>query len=181
MLTALPLACASSGEIPAQDPSSAPVTASYTEPATAEEPPAEPAHTTAPMSLDSLPASGLDAPETTDSAGPAVCNGSLTKAGVDLLAEQARQTKACYDQLLRRDAEAHGRMFADATYEVSGNIRTFTLDGPIVDTEFHACVAAAFEKGLLAAPPSFSCVAVRVPLMFVKKEKDEEDAPPAEE
>lgn len=184
LAAALPLACASSGEVPAQDPSSAPVTAPYTEPATAEAPLAEPAYTTAPMSLDSLPTSGLDTPEAPDGSEPrepATCNGSLTKAGVDLLAEQARQTKACYLQLLRRDAEAHGRMFADATYEVSGNIRTFALDGPIVDAEFHACVAAAFSEGLVAAPPSFSCVAVRVPLMFVKKEKDEEEAPPVAE
>lgn len=182
LAAALPLACASSGEVPAQNPSSAPVAAPYTEPATAAgKPPTEPAHTAAPMSLDSLPASGLDTPETTDNAGLAVCNGSLTKAAVDLLAEQARQTKACYDQLLRNDAEAHGRMFVDATYELSGDIRSFALDGPITDSEFHACVAAAFKEGLVAAPPTISCVAVRVPLMFVKKEKDEEEAPPVAE
>lgn len=177
LAAALPLACASSGELPAQDPSSAPVAAPSPEPAS----PAEPAYTAAPMSLDSLPASGLDDPETTGSAAPAICNGSLTKAGVDLLAEQARQTKACYLQLLRRDAEAHGRMFVDATYELSGDIRTFALDGPIVDAEFHACVEAAFQEGLVAAPPTISCVTVRVPLMFVRKEKEEEEAPPAAE
>lgn len=181
LLAALPLACSSPAEVPAQDPSSAPDPAPYTEPATAEAPLAEPAYTTAPMSLDSLPASGLDAPPTTDSTAPAVCNGSLSKAGVDLLAEQARQTKTCYDQLLRRDAKAHGRMFVDATYELSGDIRSFALDGPITDSEFHACIAGAFEDGLVAAPPTFSCVKVRVPLRFVKKEKDEEEAPSAEE
>lgn len=185
LAVALPLACSSSAGVPAEDPSSARVSAPPTEPAYGGHHPAEPAYATAPLSLESLPRSGLDAPEVREDSEPekpSLCRGSLSRASVEVLTEQARQTKPCYDRLLRGDAGARGRMFADATYELSGEIRSFALNGPITDAELHACVAAAFKEGLLSAPPTISCVTVRVPLMFVPREKNEgEGAPVAAE
>jgi hypothetical protein len=86
------------------------------------------------------------------------------------LAERAAQGRFCYEDLLRREPRAEGRLMVTMKLSGAGTIdRAWVTVDELADAETTACVLASFKEPLNGTIAG-DCAIVNVPLRFqIKK------------
>ncbi len=102
------------------------------------------------------------------------CKGFFTQESVETISALAAQSKHCYNELLRRDPKAEGKVTVQVRVEADGTVRTrpLVVSDTLEDPVAVGCVLDTFADGIPSAPPQGGCAIAQIPMNFQPKSKE---------